>query len=90
MEIKVLDPETGEETPVGGVGELLFRGPSRFLYYHEDPETTAATIDAEGFFHTGDLVSREPDGAVGSSAGSRTCSRSAARTSRRPRSRATC
>ena len=65
MEIRVIDHETGEPTPVGGIGELLFRGVSRFLYYHEDPEATAATIDAEGFFHTGDLVSVEPDGAVG-------------------------
>jgi fatty-acyl-CoA synthase len=65
MEIRVIDHESGAETPVGGVGELQFRGPMRFLYYHDDPEATAATIDAEGYFHTGDLVSREPDGAVG-------------------------
>jgi fatty-acyl-CoA synthase len=65
MEIRVIDHETGEETPVGEIGELLFRGVSRFLYYYDDPEATAATIDAEGFFHTGDLVSREPDGSVG-------------------------
>jgi fatty-acyl-CoA synthase len=65
MEIRVVNHETGEPTPVGEIGELLFRGVSRFLYYWNDEEATAATIDAEGFFHTGDLVSVEPDGAVG-------------------------
>jgi fatty-acyl-CoA synthase len=55
MEIKIVDPETGDERPAGVVGELCFRGYSQFEGYYKDPEQTAATIDAGGWFHTGDL-----------------------------------
>ncbi len=62
MEVKVVDPETGERKPVNEVGELCFRGYSRFEGYYKDPELTAKTIDPDGFFHTGDLVSEDADG----------------------------
>jgi fatty-acyl-CoA synthase len=55
MEIKIVDPETGEEKPRGEVGELCFRGYARFKGYYKDPETTAKVIDEDGWFHTGDL-----------------------------------
>lgn len=64
IEVRILDPETGEERPQGAVGELCFRGYSRFERYHKAPEVTAASIDAEGFFHSGDLASVDPDGRV--------------------------
>jgi fatty-acyl-CoA synthase len=64
MEVRVVDPETGQEAPVGHPGEMLFRGVARFLHYHDDPEATAAAIDADGWFRTGDLVRRESDGAI--------------------------
>ena len=41
MEIKIVDPETGERAPAGEVGELCFRGYSRFEGYYKDPEQTA-------------------------------------------------
>ena len=62
VEVQVVDPETGRELPVGEAGELLVRGPTRFVRYHEDPEATAATIDADGWFHTGDLGRMDADG----------------------------
>jgi len=62
MEVKVTDPETGERRPTGEVGELCFRGYSRFEGYYKDPELTASTIDDEGFFHSGDLVSMDAEG----------------------------
>jgi fatty-acyl-CoA synthase len=55
MEIKIVDPDSGEERPVDVVGELCFRGYSRFEGYYKDPEQTATTIDEGGWFHTGDL-----------------------------------
>ncbi|HEY4099231.1 MAG TPA: AMP-binding protein [Baekduia sp.] len=62
IEVKVVDPESGDERPVGEVGELCFRGYSRFEGYYKDPEQTAATIDAGGWFHTGDLASVDEGG----------------------------
>jgi fatty-acyl-CoA synthase len=62
MEIKITDRETGERKPVGEVGELCFRGYSRFEGYYKDPGLTAHSIDAEGFFHSGDLAIEDSDG----------------------------
>ena len=55
MELKIIDPETGQERPPGVVGELLFRGYARFEGYYKDEELTRTTIDPEGWFHSGDL-----------------------------------
>ncbi len=45
----------GMEAKVAGDGELLLRGRGLFQGYYKDPEATAAAIDAEGWFHTGDI-----------------------------------
>jgi fatty-acyl-CoA synthase len=44
------------------VGELVLKGPSMFSGYFEDEVATAAAVDAEGWFHTGDLARRDEDG----------------------------
>lgn len=62
MEVRITDPLTGELKDPGEVGELCFRGYSRFEGYFKDPELTAQTIDDEGFFHSGDLASMDADG----------------------------
>ena len=64
IEVRVLDPETGAELPPGEAGELVVRGPTRFLRYHEDAEATAATIDADGWYHSGDLGRKDAEGRV--------------------------
>jgi len=56
MEIRLVDPETGSDVHGETSGELLFRGPCRLSGYFDDPEGTAAAIDADGWFHSGDLV----------------------------------
>jgi fatty-acyl-CoA synthase len=63
-ELRVVDPDTGAELVTGERGELVARGPQLFSGYFRDPEQTAAAIDAEGFFHTGDLCSIDADGHV--------------------------
>ncbi len=52
--VRIEDPETGEEQPVGVRGEITVRGPGLFSYYHNDPEKTAEAYRG-GWFHTGDL-----------------------------------
>jgi 4-coumarate--CoA ligase len=63
-ESRLVDPETGEDADVGGEGELWVRGPQVMLGYLNNPEATAATIDADGWLHTGDIARIDADGHV--------------------------
>jgi fatty-acyl-CoA synthase len=62
MEVRIVDPQTGEDVPDGDAGELLFRGEWRLREYYGDPGGTADVIDAEGWFHSGDLLRRDQEG----------------------------
>ena len=64
VEIKIVDPETGEIVPRGEGGEFMTRGYSVMLGYWNDPERTAEAIDADGWMHTGDLATMDADGYV--------------------------
>lgn len=61
-ELSVRDPGTNAVVPVGVVGEICARGYSLMLGYNDNPEATAATIDAEGWLHTGDLGTMDSRG----------------------------
>ena len=61
-EVKVLNPETGEECPVNVPGEICCRGYNVMKGYYKNPEATAQVIDANGFMHSGDLGVKDENG----------------------------
>ena len=64
VEIRIADPSTGETITRGEAGEFCTRGYSVMTGYWNDPERTAAAIDADGWMHTGDLGVMADDGYV--------------------------
>ncbi|VTU19021.1 2,3-dihydroxybenzoate-AMP ligase [Variovorax sp. PBL-H6] len=55
-EVRILEPGTEKEVPLGESGELCFRGPSSLRGYYAAPEITAASMTSDGFFRTADMV----------------------------------
>ncbi|WOP15154.1 AMP-binding protein [Ottowia sp. SB7-C50] len=64
LEVKIIDPETGETVPRGATGELCTKGYSVMQGYWGDDARTREAIDAEGFMHTGDLATMDEEGYV--------------------------
>ena len=89
LELRIADSLTDEPLPPEARGEIQLRGPVLFDGYYKDPEKTAATFLDGGWMRTGDLRPVTPTAARATTAGSRTSSASAARTSPPRRSRRT-
>jgi fatty-acyl-CoA synthase len=62
VEVKIVDPETGEVVQRGQPGEFCTRGYSVMLGYWENAEKTSEAIDPDGWMHTGDLAVMREDG----------------------------
>jgi malonyl-CoA/methylmalonyl-CoA synthetase len=64
IEIRIVDSDTGKALSDGEIGDLEIRGPNIFKSYWRQPEKTAEAFTADGWFRTGDLGFREPDGYI--------------------------
>jgi acyl-CoA synthetase (AMP-forming)/AMP-acid ligase II len=62
LETKIVDPETGALVEDGALGELCIRGPCLMQRYYN--RSREECFDADGWFHTGDLVASDRDGFV--------------------------
>jgi acyl-CoA synthetase (AMP-forming)/AMP-acid ligase II len=65
VELRIVTPGTppgAAPLPTGEVGEIVVRSPAMMRGYWQDPATTAATVDADGWLHTGDLGRYGDDG----------------------------
>ena len=61
-ECRLVDPESGEDVAEGERGELWIRGPQVMKGYLNNDEATAATVDDDGWLHTGDVAVVDDDG----------------------------
>jgi len=64
VEVKIVDPATGDECESGVAGELCCRGYNVMKGYYNNPKATAEAIDSEGWLHTGDQATRDDKGYV--------------------------
>ena len=64
VQIKIVDPATGQVVPIGTQGELCTRGYSVMLGYWNNEEATRGAIDAARWMHTGDLATMDDEGYI--------------------------
>ena len=62
IQCKIINPGTGEEMPDGVAGEFCSRGYNTMKGYYKMPDATRATVDEDGWLHSGDLVMRDENG----------------------------
>ncbi|MCX5868988.1 MAG: AMP-binding protein [Proteobacteria bacterium] len=61
-ELKLVDPDTGQEVEQGNPGEICVKGPQVMIGYFEKPDETEFAIDKDGYMHTGDVAIQDPEG----------------------------
>jgi len=64
VDVRVVDPESGEEVTQGNPGELQIRGSTVTPGYYDAPEETERAFTDDGWFRTGDVVRRDEDGII--------------------------
>lgn len=61
-EVQIIEPDSGESLGIDSDGEVWIRGPQVMLGYLNNPSATAATVDEDGWLHTGDIGHLDSDG----------------------------
>jgi acyl-CoA synthetase (AMP-forming)/AMP-acid ligase II len=64
VEIALIDPASGVPVLEGEIGEIRIRSPMLMSAYWRKPAETAAAIDPDGWFHSGDAATRDADGCI--------------------------
>jgi long-chain acyl-CoA synthetase len=64
VELKIVDPDSREEVPLGEAGEILVAGPLVMPGYHNKPDETKNAIDKDGYMATGDVGIMDSDGYI--------------------------
>ena len=64
VEVRIVNQENDQRLPDGEIGEVQLRGPNIFKGYWKQPEKTAESFTADGWFRTGDLGFLETDGYI--------------------------
>jgi len=64
VELKLVEPDTGKEVPLGDPGEICVRGPLVMQGYYNKPEETKKAIDSDGYMHTGDVGIMDEEGYI--------------------------
>ena len=61
-DLKLTNPDTDEEVPIGEPGEICVRGPMVMKGYHNKTEETKKAIDKDNYMHTGDVAIMDEEG----------------------------
>jgi len=64
VEVRIVDASTGQDVPVGEVGELWTRSHQNMAGYWNNPTATAEAVTPDGWFRTGDIAYMDADGYV--------------------------
>ncbi|EGA91150.1 AMP-binding domain protein [Planococcus donghaensis MPA1U2] len=64
VEVKIIDPATGDEVELGLPGELCTRGYHVMSGYYKNEDATKMAIDSEGWLHTGDIAVEDEEGYI--------------------------
>ncbi len=64
VDLKIVDPDSGKEVPIGEPGEICVKGPLVMKGYYNKPEETKKAIDKDGYMHTGDVGVMDKEGYI--------------------------
>jgi long-chain acyl-CoA synthetase len=64
VQLKLVEPDTGKEVPLGEPGEICVKGPLVMQGYYNKPEETKKAIDPDGYMHTGDVGIIDEEGYI--------------------------
>ena len=62
VSVRIVEPETGVEAPIGGRGEVWIKGYNLLDGYYRDPVKSAEALDGDGWYHSGDIGSVDEHG----------------------------